>query len=68
MTGETLNNFIKRVRLERAASILMIKNRLTITEIALKYGFSGNVVFTRAFTEYFGMSPTAFRNGGSPRT
>jgi len=64
MTGETLNNFIKRVRLERAASLLMVKSRQTITEIAFQCGFSGNAVFTRAFNEYFQMSPTMFRNGG----
>lgn len=64
MTGETVSNFIRRVRLERAASFLMLKNRLTISEIAFICGFSGNAVFSRAFTEYFTMSPTAFRNGG----
>lgn len=64
MTGETVNGFIKRVRLERAASMLMVKSRQTITEIAFQCGFSGNAVFTRAFNEYFQMSPTMFRNGG----
>lgn len=64
MTGETVNGFIKRVRLERAASMLMVKSRQTITEIAFQCGFSGNAVFTRAFNEYFQMSPTLFRNGG----
>lgn len=64
MTGETVSNFIRRVRLERAASLLMVKNRFTIADIASMCGFSGNAVFTRAFTDYFTMSPTAFRNGG----
>lgn len=65
MTGETLNSFIRRTRLERGASMLMDAKRLdTITEIALQSGFSSNAVFTRAFREYFGMSPTEFRNGG----
>ena len=64
MTGETLNHFIRRARLERAASLLMDKRRDTIADIALSCGFSGNAAFSRAFREYFSMSPTSFRNGG----
>nr|NQU90250.1 AraC family transcriptional regulator [Bacteroidota bacterium] len=64
LTGETLNNFIKRTRLERAGSLLMDKRKDSITEIAFQCGYSNTAVFSRAFREYFGMSATAFRNGG----
>lgn len=65
MTGETLNNFIRRTRLERAASYLLDEQRFdTIAEIGFKCGFSGNAVFSRCFSEHFGMSPTEFRNEG----
>ncbi len=64
LTGETLNNHIRRIRLERAAALLMDKRPDTISDIAFACGFSGNAVFSRSFGEHFGMSPTTFRNGG----
>ncbi len=65
MSGETLNKFIRRTRLERAASYLSDDQRFdTIAEIGFRCGFSSNAVFSRNFSEYFGMSPTEFRNEG----
>ncbi len=61
MTGETLNRFIQRVRLERAATQLAANPRKPITEIALDCGFSGSAVFARAFRETFGMSASEWR-------
>jgi AraC-like DNA-binding protein len=49
ITGETLSNFIRRVRLERAASCLAIMRETSVLEIALRYGFSSAVTFARAF-------------------
>lgn len=67
MTGETLNRFIRRTRLERAAACLADDHRFdTIAEIAYKCGFSSNAVFSRSFSDHFGMSPTDFRNEGYP--
>jgi AraC-like DNA-binding protein len=50
--GEPLNQFIQRVRLERAAAKLIDQPRLTITEIALECGFSGSSTFARSFAVY----------------
>ena len=62
--GETLNSFIKRLRLEKAATLLMTESNKSITEIALNCGFSGSSTFSRAFSDYFNMSATDYRNGG----
>ncbi|MBN2105339.1 AraC family transcriptional regulator [bacterium] len=62
--GETLNQFITRVRMEKAASLLVMNPQKSITEIALDCGFSGSSVFSRTFRETFKMTPTAWRNGG----
>lgn len=61
MVGETLNRFIQRIRLEKAASHLIEKPHLPITEIALNCGFSGSSAFARAFRETFGMSAGQWR-------
>ena len=64
MTGETLNQFINRLRVEKAATQLIHNPKKSVTAIALDCGFSGSATFARAFKETFGMSATAWRSGG----
>lgn len=61
IVGETLNSYIGRKRLERAAAMLIHKKELTITEIALLVGFITNSAFTRAFKKFYNVSPSEFR-------
>jgi AraC family transcriptional regulator len=65
ITGETLSDFIRRVRLERAAGALISLPETSIIEIALRYGFSSAATFARAFKAHFGMSATQWRSGGA---
>src|SRR2546430_1688154 len=67
ITGETLSDFIRRVRLERAASGLAMMRDTSVLEIALRCGFSSAATFARAFKSHFGMSATEWRQGGSLR-
>lgn len=64
MVGETLNNFIQRIRLEKAAMKLALNPKKSITEIAFECGFSGSSAFARAFRESFHMSASDWRSGG----
>jgi AraC family transcriptional regulator len=64
MLNETLNSFIQRVRIEKAATQLVSNPRKTITEIALDTGFSGSATFARAFRELFNMSASTYRSVG----
>jgi AraC family transcriptional regulator len=61
MIGESLNNYIKRERVERAAKMLVINYEDSLTSIALNTGFSSTSVFSRAFKEHFGVSATEYR-------
>lgn len=61
MVGETLNGFIQRIRLEKAAMKLAANPRKSITEIAFECGFSSSSVFARAFKDSFGMSASEWR-------
>lgn len=63
MTGETLNDFTNRLRLEKAARLLK-RTRQTATEIALECGFSSSATFSRAFNHAFDTSPTQYRKSG----
>jgi len=68
MMGETLNQFIQRIRVERAAGQLIANPKKSITEIAFNCGFSGSATFARAFRETFHMSATEWRSQGHPRS
>jgi AraC family transcriptional regulator len=59
-TGETPRRHVERLRLERAASQLILRDA-SILEIALDNGFGSHEVFTRAFRRHFGSSPSEWR-------
>jgi len=63
MVGETLNGFIKRLRIEKAATMLVQNPKKSITEIAFECGFSGSSAFARTFQETFQMSASEWRAG-----
>ncbi len=60
-TGETLNQFTRRIRLERAAFILLFDKERTITDIALSCGFSNSQNFATAFKKHFLSTPKAYK-------
>lgn len=62
MVGESINDFINRLRLERAATRLKNNPDSTITEISLDCGFASSSHFARAFKRHFGSSATQYRN------
>jgi AraC family transcriptional regulator len=63
MTGETLNDFTNRLRLEKAARLLK-RTRQSATNIALECGFSSSATFSRSFNHAFNTSPTQYRKSG----
>lgn len=62
LTGESIFQFILRLRLERAATKLIVNPRDSITKIAFDCGFSGSSHFARAFKKYFNMSASDWRS------
>lgn len=60
--GETLNQYVTRLRLEKAATLLTSNPKTSITEIAFDCGFSSSATFARAFKEAFRMSASEFRS------
>lgn len=63
-TGETPFQMILRIRLERAASLL-IHSRDTISTIAYNCGFNNLAVFSKNFKSYFHQSATSYRQKNS---
>lgn len=64
MVGETLNDFIQRLRLEKAAAKLISNPKNPVTAIALECGFSSPSTFARSFKDTFGMTASQWRSGG----
>lgn len=60
ITSETLNEYITRRRVEKAALDLLHRST-SVTEVLLKYGFNDSSSFSRTFKKFYGVSPTAFR-------
>jgi AraC family transcriptional regulator len=67
VTGESLNVFITRKRMERAASLLIKERQMTVKVISYTCGFKDNSVFTKTFKKYFQLSPSQFRLKHSSR-
>jgi AraC family transcriptional regulator len=57
LVGETLHDFVKRVRLERAVYLMAYGAPPSLTEVAFACGFSGSSDFSRSFRKHFGVSP-----------
>jgi AraC family transcriptional regulator len=66
ITGESLGQFILRIRVEKAASKLIHNPKESITQIAFECGFSGSAAFAKAFRKAFGMSAREWRAEGRP--
>ena len=65
IVGETPFQFILRVRIEKAATLILINKNESISEIAYKCGFSDISVFSRNFKNYFHISASQYRAGQS---
>ncbi|MBL8325123.1 MAG: AraC family transcriptional regulator [Rubrivivax sp.] len=75
LVGETVHDFVKRLRLERALTVMAQQRdaaavaraagharppRRTLTQIALECGFTSSADFSRSFRARFGAAPTRF--------
>ena len=60
LVGETLAQFVKRQRLERAVYLMSHAPGRSLTDVALECGFSSSSDFSRSFKQRFGAPPSAF--------
>jgi len=61
--GETLKQYTQRLRLERAASRLVIHDS-TILDVALDSGFQSHETFSREFKRRYQVTPKSYREWG----
>ncbi len=61
VVGETVSEYIRRLRLETAANRLLFNHSDDISQIAYDCGFSSSQNFAKAFRQHFGITPSAYR-------
>jgi signal transduction histidine kinase/DNA-binding response OmpR family regulator/sugar lactone lactonase YvrE len=59
LTGQTINDFIRAIRLKRAAQLLE-QRQLTVSEITYKVGFTDLQHFRECFKKMFGATPSQY--------
>ena len=64
ITGESVNDYIKNTRLEKASNLLLYNQHKKIETIALECGFATGTGFGGAFKKRFGMTPKDWRKVG----
>lgn len=58
---ETVNEFVTRFKIERAAIFLCVSPDTSITTVAMDYGYNDSSSFSRTFKRHFGVSPLKYR-------
>lgn len=61
LTGMSVNNFMKSIKLKRAAQLLK-QNHLTVYQVAYEVGFKDSKYFSREFKKQFGQSPSNYNS------
>ncbi|BAZ11654.1 AraC family transcriptional regulator [Calothrix sp. NIES-4071] len=64
LVGESPNKYLTRWRMHRASQILRSK-RMTLSEVASLVGYESEVAFGKAFKQWMGQSPGAYRQTNS---
>jgi AraC-like DNA-binding protein len=67
MVGMSATEYIRHLRLQHAAILLVEQTEWSISEIACEVGFNSQSYFTRSFIKVFGMCPTAYRKKHHPK-
>ena len=62
MTGKTPVEFIRQIRMQRAA-ILLRESRFSVSEVMYMVGFSNSSYFSKCFQKAYGITPTAWSTG-----
>ena len=62
MTGKTPVEFIRHIRMQRAA-ILLRDGRFSVSEVMYMVGFSNSSYFSKVFQKTYGITPTDYSHG-----
>jgi AraC-like DNA-binding protein len=61
LTGLAPVEFLKEMRMKRAAQLLVMEENYTIADIAYRVGINDSHYFSKCFKQQFGITPTEYR-------
>ena len=61
ITGQTPNDFIVSIKMDKAAKILVEDPQASISDISYRLGFSSPRYFSRCFKDWYNQSPREYR-------
>lgn len=68
VTGYSPNEYLRVVRMKKAAELLLSEENLTVSEVAYRVGINGPYYFSKCFKEHFGVAPSIYQRGVNNNT
>jgi len=65
-TGETINNFLMRIRMDKASELLR-NTTLSIADVAAETGYRDYFYFAKIFKRHWGTTPSIFRSSNTTK-
>lgn len=65
ITGYAPVEYLRTIRLKKAAELLLSSDHLTVSEVAYQIGFNDPLYFSKCFKQQFGMSPSKYQKGST---
>lgn len=62
-TGYSPNEYLRIVRLKKAAELLLSDENLTVAEVSYKVGINNPFYFSKCFKSQFGIAPSVYQKG-----
>lgn len=64
VTGYSPNEYLRIVRMKKAAELLLSEEKLTVSEVSYRVGINDPFHFSKCFKAQFGISPSLYQKGG----
>ena len=68
VTGYSPNEYLRVVRMKKAAELFLTERDLTVAEVSYKVGINDPLYFSKCFKAQFGVSPSAYQKGERRKT
>ena len=66
-TGQTPSEFMRDIRLKKAAQLILNGPKMPIAEVAERVGFASSGYFSKCFRQKFGVLPTEYAKGNNEK-
>lgn len=68
LTGYPPNEYLRMLRMKKAAELLLSPDNLTVAEVAYQVGINDPFYFSKCFKAQFGIAPSFYQRGINKNT